>query len=190
MAEEGTQNAQWWQKAPKPKSLLWKLATDCTRFDWRIWICKAQRAQLVVWNSFSARTTESPCGHVVDERRLRSKRRRNRRGNKGKRGIVHSWMFLLYIIFACRCVTSLSELLSHICQCEGVSASPVLTWWFKMVIYSHCSSDKPVSGGVWWWSWRPCLGVYFLVCVSCFVFALYPPCDCLPLPWLLWPNPY
>lgn len=60
------QNAEWWKTAPKPKSLLWKLATDCTRFDWRIWICKAQGAQLVVWNSLSCEnnwvTLWSCCG--------------------------------------------------------------------------------------------------------------------------------
>lgn len=75
----------------------------------------------------------------------------------------------------CSCCTSsllvvaspCSQSCSHIFVNVKVSpASPILTWWFKVVIYSHCGWNKPVSGGIWWWGWRPCLGVYFLVCVS------------------------
>lgn len=112
------------ERATKPRSQLWKSATDCTRFDWRIWICKSRRAPLPIWNSFSLRTTASPCSHVVsvDERRLRSKRRRNWGEIKGKRASFTVGCSCSTSSFTCRCITLLWELLctSDIRPCEGV----------------------------------------------------------------------
>lgn len=169
------------ETAMKPKSLLWKLATDCTRFDWRIWICKARRAQLMVWNTFSATTTESPCGHVVsvDERRLKETQNPGG-GMRGNRASFTAGCSCNTSSFTCRCITLLSELLSHISQCEGVpsTASVVLTWWFKRVtikVKSMLAFGTPV--GIWWRSYDLCYSLGLMAtqhapadtCMSAFI---------------------
>lgn len=98
----------------KPKSLLWKRPTDSTRFDWRIWICKSRTARLVIWNSCSARTTASPCSHIVsaDERWLRSKRRRHQGETKENGASFTFGCFWSTSSFTRGCITLHSELLS------------------------------------------------------------------------------
>lgn len=110
------------EAATKPRSLLWKSATDCTRFDWRIWICKSWREQLMIWNEFSPRTSASPCSHVVsvDEIRLWSNRHRNWGQNKVDEG-HHSQLDVpvarnLLLVVASPCCQSCSapQILVHV----------------------------------------------------------------------------
>lgn len=151
------------EKAAKPKSLFWKSATDCMRFDCRIWICKSTRAQLMIWNSFSARTTASPCSHVVsaDERRLRSKRGRNRGEIKGNGASFTVGCSCSTSSFTCRCITSLSELLgSQILVHVKVYFLQLLLfcrddsrWKLEAITAEKSNLTLSTPVGVWWRSY-------------------------------------